>query len=49
VKEGKVVIYTYAGRRLRKVKELEENSNVVKTNNESKLKEDDQDVLDKGK
>jgi hypothetical protein len=39
VKDGKVVIYT--GRRLREVKELEENSTIVKTKNETKLKEED--------
>jgi len=40
VKEGKVVIYTYAGRRLRKFKEMEESRNIMKTKNETKLKED---------
>jgi hypothetical protein len=34
-------------KKTKKLKELKENSNIVKTKHETKLKEEDQDVLDK--
>jgi hypothetical protein len=36
-------------KKTKKVKELKENSNIEKTKHETKLKEEDQDVLDKEK